>query len=169
MKFKFAFVFIVAVIVLAWFSYRESLPPFEKFEVVPDFVLPTFDQKIVRLGDFRGTPVLLHFWATWCGQCTGEIPLLDQFARNHSDIHVVAVSEDEAGEAAVKSFFRNGTPAFTVVFDADGSVADKYKNYKVPETYLLDENGRFVERFIGAVSWENEDVYRTVKSKLSTP
>ncbi|MBI2974600.1 MAG: TlpA family protein disulfide reductase, partial [Deltaproteobacteria bacterium] len=82
-----------------------------------------------------------------------------------SKIKVLAVSEDEAKEA-VAEFFRGLEPSFPVLMDSEGLVADTYKSYKVPETFLLDENGKFLHRFIGAVSWDNPKVLKKVEELL---
>lgn len=166
MKFKFALIFILSLVVLAWFTYQQLTPPFDEFEFTPEFSLPASGGEIVHLNDFKGMPVLVHFWATWCGSCAEEIPELNAFAVAHPEFKVLAVSEDEAGEPAVTQFFKNIKPAFIVLYDRDGRVADKFKNYKVPETYLLDQEGRFIYRFVGAVSWNKPKMIEMLQNKL---
>ncbi|MBI2092540.1 MAG: TlpA family protein disulfide reductase [Deltaproteobacteria bacterium] len=165
MKIKLALIFIFAVLVLALFTYEQIVPPFSSGDFMPQFSLLDTKGNKINLSDFRGQPVLIHFWATWCPQCVEEIPLLNNFAASSSKIKVLAVSEDEAKEA-VAEFFRGLEPSFPVLMDSEGLVADTYKSYKVPETFLLDENGKFLHRFIGAVSWDNPKVLKKVEELL---
>ncbi|OGQ48073.1 MAG: hypothetical protein A3I09_01855 [Deltaproteobacteria bacterium RIFCSPLOWO2_02_FULL_47_10] len=166
MKFKLASLFVLAIIVLAVFTYNQLTPPFAKGDVAPEFVLNDLNDNLIQLSSFKGSPVLVHFWATWCPQCVYEIPALDDFATKYPDIKVLTVSEDEGGQDAVSAFFRDDKPSFTILLDGDGKVADKYKNYKVPETYLLDTDGKFVYRFIGAVSWADPAIYEFIQKNL---
>jgi peroxiredoxin len=166
MKIKLALIFIFAVLVLALFTYEQIVPPFSAGAVMPQFSLVDTNGNKINLNDYRGQPVLIHFWATWCPQCVEEIPLLNNFASSFAKIKVLAVSEDEAKEA-VTEFFSGTEPSFPVLLDLDGVVADSYKSYKVPESFLLDENGKFVHRFIGAVSWDNPKVLKKIEELLS--
>ncbi|MBI2975198.1 MAG: redoxin domain-containing protein, partial [Deltaproteobacteria bacterium] len=111
MKIKLALIFIFAVLVLALFTYEQIVPPFSSGDFMPQFSLLDTKGNKINLSDFRGQPVLIHFWATWCPQCIEEIPLLNNFAASSSKIKVLAVSEDEAKEA-VTGFFSGAEPSF---------------------------------------------------------
>ena len=110
MKFKLASLFVLAIIVLAVFTYNQLTPPFAKGDVAPEFVLNDLNDNLIQLSSFKGSPVLVHFWATWCPQCVYEIPALDDFATKYPDIKVLTVSEDEGGQDAVSAFFRDEKP-----------------------------------------------------------
>lgn len=166
MKFKLASLFILAIIVLAVFTYNQLTPPFAKGDAVPEFALNDLNGNLIQLSSFKGAPVLVHFWATWCSQCVHEMPALNNFAVGHPDIKILAVNEDEGGKDAISAFFRDENVFFVVLLDGDSLIADKYKSYKVPETYLLDTDGRFVYRFVGAVSWDDPVIYEFIRKKL---
>lgn len=168
MKVKFTLLVIVAIAILAKFTYDQFVPPFSKGDPAPLFSLQNVSGNMVNLSDLKGRPVLVHFWATWCSQCAQEIPSLDNFAKLFPDILVLAINEDEGGIEAVSAFFAGMKPEFTILLDPDGTVADKYKSYKVPESYLIDEDGKIVDRFIGQVEWDNPKVVVLIKKMLSS-
>ncbi len=168
MKIKWALLFLLAVVILGKYTYDQFVPPFKKGDVVPDFSLIDLEGNTVRLGDLKGQPVLVHFWATWCPQCVQELPLLEDFSKKTPDIKVLTVNEDDTGDV-VAQFFGGTRPSFVVLLDSGGRVADRYKSYKVPETFLIDQNGRFLHRFIGAVSWNDKDVNKQIERYLVGP
>lgn len=167
MKIKLALLFAVILLVLAKFTYDQFVPPFAKGEKAPEFSLSDLDGNTVRLADFNGTPVLIHFWATWCTQCVEEMSILNSFANVIQDVKILAVSEDEGGTDAVLNFLGAVKPSFTILLDSEGRVADKYKSYKIPETYLLDKEGKVLHRFVGAVSWDNPQIAQFIKKTIS--
>lgn len=168
MKIKWALLFLLAVVILGKYTYDQFVPPFKKGDAVPDFSLIDIEGDTVRLGDLKGRPVLVHFWATWCPQCVQELPLLEDLSKKTPDIKVLTVNEDDTGDI-VAQFFGGTRPSFAVLLDPSGRVADRYKSYKVPETFLIDQNGRFLHRFIGAVSWNSEDVSQQIGRYLAEP
>ena len=167
MKLKLAIIFFIALVVLAKFTYDQMVPPFKSGETAPDFALTDMSGAIVRLSDFKGNPVIVHFWATWCSTCVEEMPLLNNFAASHPEIKILAVNEDEGGLESVSQFFKNMKPAFTVLLDTGGMVSDRYKSYKVPESFLLNKDGGFVHRFVGMVPWDNPKIADFIKKKLN--
>ncbi len=167
MKLKFALVFILVALVAGLWIYEQFVPPFSKGMEVADFSLIDMHGNTVRLSSLRGQSVLIHFWASWCSQCAHEMPLFAKFDKLYPSIKLLAVSEDEGGEAAVKAYFTGVKPNFTVLLDPEGRVSDRFKSYRVPESFLLDKNGKFLHRFIGAVSWDEPQVMEIVKKMIS--
>ncbi len=163
MKFKLVLLFALALVVLAWYTYDSLKPPFKPGQAAPDFALTDLKGDTVRLSDFLGQPVLIHFWATWCGQCAAEMPSLSTLDKNYPQIKVLAVSEDEGGAQVIKAFFGNVLPPYNILLDTNGTVADLYKSYKVPESYLLNSRGEFLHRFLGAVDWNDPKIIEFVK------
>ncbi|PIR17275.1 MAG: thioredoxin [Deltaproteobacteria bacterium CG11_big_fil_rev_8_21_14_0_20_49_13] len=167
MKLKLTLLFVLLAVILGKFTYDQIVPPFKKGDAAPEFSLSDLDGKTVRFSDFSGGPLLVHFWATWCNQCVEELPSLSKFSEKFPDAKVVAISEDEAGSDAVLKFFGNIKPSFLVLLDPEGHVADKYKSYKVPETYLIDKDGKILHHFIGAVSWTNPKVASFIRGSIA--
>jgi len=112
-------------------------------EVAPDFALTDIYGKEYRLADFRGSIVVLNFWATWCPPCRQEIPDLVEFARDHEgEVVVLSISVDDP-EADVAAFAAEYGINYTVLRD-DGETAVAYLGATggIPQTYFLDAEGR---------------------------
>lgn len=108
----------------------------------PEFALPSVDGRPVRLADFRGRPVVLNFFASWCRPCEKEMPVLDAIARD-GRVAVVAVSfRDSPGDA--RNFARRLDVDFPVLVDDDtaSAVARAYGVRSPPMTFFIGADGR---------------------------
>lgn len=118
-----------------------------------DLNLSALDGSKVRLRDLRGQIVVLNFWATWCGPCKEELPLLAATANEYKDkgVTVVAVSLDEKKDRPrVAAFVKERQLSFPVWTGASGDDLDRFKlGEAVPATAFLDSNGRIVARISG--------------------
>jgi cytochrome c biogenesis protein CcmG/thiol:disulfide interchange protein DsbE len=102
----------------------------------------------VTLESFRGKPLVINFWATWCVPCFQEHPALAAAARGLPDVQFLGVVyEDE--EAKTKDFLKERGSAYPSVMDLDGKTAIAYGVFGVPETFFIDAEGRIVEKFVG--------------------
>ena len=109
--------------------------------LAPNFRLATPDGTPLALSDFRGKPVLINFWATWCGPCRFEMPELQAMhERLGDDLQVLAVDLDESS-GDVRDFFEELGLTFTAVIDKDEDVANEYRLFGLPSTYIVDEDG----------------------------
>lgn len=122
----------------------------------PDFELPALGGGKVRLSDYRGKVVILHFWTKTCKPCLEELPLLAQFAqqiKGRRDVAIVTVTTDDGPAAiadVVQTVFGTQPPPFPIAFDPESSVVlDKYGTKLFPETWLLDPQGTIRARFDG--------------------
>ncbi|MES2856585.1 MAG: TlpA disulfide reductase family protein [Bdellovibrionota bacterium] len=160
----------VAVIaaLLLWFNAKEKDLPVNQspvaFELltkmekegVPDFELKTLDGKPVTVAEFRGKVVIVNFWASWCNPCVQEFPsMLKLVEAFKGQLIVVAVSADEEKgdiEAFAKAF---GLPKdnFHIVWDADKSVMQKYGVEKIPESFLVNKDGKLIRKVLGIEDW----------------
>lgn len=110
----------------------------------------TLAGKPFALADYAGTPVVLNFWASWCGPCRREIPALAAFAKSHPELQVVGVNYlDDPAEAA--AFERDLGMTWPSVVD-DGPIGSSYKLPGLPATYLINADGMIVERVLGEVT-----------------
>ena len=116
-----------------------------------DFELQTLDGKTVKLSDYRGKPVLLNFWATWCGPCRSEMPYLQQINDSYSasGLVLLAVDIDESPDT-VKKFMADLNLSLTVPMDVGKKVAKAYGITAIPSTFLIDKNGIIQQKILGA-------------------
>lgn len=111
--------------------------------------------KTVSLADFRGRPVLVNLWATWCAPCIAEMPLLDELAGAQADkLVVLPISQDMEGWLAVGKFFSPGKFAHLKPYvDQPGSFAETLKARGLPISILYDAEGKEVWRVAGTPDW----------------
>lgn len=126
---------------------------FQIGDQAPNFVLTDFEGNAVSLADLRGRPVIVNFWASWCGPCVDEFPLLLDAAAAHrsSDLAVVGIVFRDRSEAARDFMTRMGAP-WPAVMDPGDSVATKFGIIGPPDTFFIDRNGVIVGRQIGQLS-----------------
>lgn len=106
-----------------------------------------------RLEEFRGRPVLLNLWATWCAPCVKELPSLDALAGQLGEkVHVLAVSQDMQGEKAAPFIAARGLRHLAPYTDPDMRLSLGYR-VNLPTTILFDATGREVWRVSGAMDW----------------
>lgn len=129
-----------------------SVSPTAVGRVAPDFALADLDGNPVRLADLRGRPVVLNFWASWCGPCVEEFPLLREAAEAHADegLAVVGIVYRDRSEAARDFMARNGG-TWPAAMDPGERVADAYGILGPPETYFIARDGTIAARQFGPV------------------
>ena len=117
------------------------------------FEAPNGDQ--VTLGDFRGRPLLVNLWATWCGPCKIEMPSLDALAVRHADkLQVMAVSQDSSRKLAADYMAANGFKLLQPYLDTKLALGEGFATGQVPTTVLYDKTGKEIWRVVGAMDWE---------------
>jgi thiol-disulfide isomerase/thioredoxin len=126
----------------------------------------------LTLGDFRGRPVLLNIWATWCVPCRQEMPALDrlQAAFDKSQFLVLPLSIDRKGVPAVKSFYQElGLETLGIYVDETSKAARALDTVGVPTTLLIDREGREIGRKIGPAEWDSPDMVALIREHLGLP
>ncbi|MGH2429236.1 MAG: TlpA family protein disulfide reductase [Candidatus Limnocylindria bacterium] len=121
--------------------------------VAPEFALADLDGQPVRLADLRGRPVVVNFWASWCGPCVEEFPLLREAAAEHADdgLAIVGIVYEDRSEAA-RGFMDRMGASWPAAMDPGGRVADAYGVFGPPETFFIGRDGVVVDRQIGQFS-----------------
>ena len=119
--------------------------------LAPDFQLNNLEGNSVSLSGFRGKPVLLNFWASWCSPCGVEMPYLQQIHDSYSARGLVLLEVDY-GESSdtVKGFMSAHNLSLQVLLDMDKKVALTYGITAIPTTFFIDKNGIIRQKFIGA-------------------
>jgi cytochrome c biogenesis protein CcmG/thiol:disulfide interchange protein DsbE len=119
----------------------------------PELDLADLDGATVRLADLRGHPVLVNFWASWCGPCIEEFPLLTQAAEAHAadGLVVVGVVYQDSAEGA-RDFMERMGATWATVMDPGGTAAARYGIIGPPDTFFIDPEGIIAGRQIGQLS-----------------
>lgn len=118
-------------------------------DVAPDFTLPSSTGENVRLAEQRGQVVMLNFWASWCGPCRKEMPLLDEMSKRYSAagfvLYGVNVEEDNTD---AKKLIKELGVSFPILYDTESKASSLYNVDAMPTTVLIDKKGeiRFVNR-----------------------
>jgi cytochrome c biogenesis protein CcmG/thiol:disulfide interchange protein DsbE len=111
----------------------------------PPFTIKRLDNDTtVSLADFAGKPIVINFWATWCGPCKMEHPVLDWAAKQYGDRAVFLGIVFEDTEENTKRFLAQNGWGFVQLFDPKSTVAVDYGVSGVPETYFIDRQGIIV-------------------------
>jgi peroxiredoxin len=112
-----------------------------------DFTLNDLDGQPVSLSDFRGRPVVVNFWASWCAPCRLEMPVFQKIYEQHQDDGLVILALNQSEQAAVARdyFYDEMGLTFTPILDERSDVSAHYGSYSVlPSTYFIDGQGKVV-------------------------
>ena len=120
----------------------------------PDFTLKALDGRTVWLSDFKGKPLLVNFWATWCRPCRAEIPFLVELSKKYgsSGLEIVGISMDEGekGRAQVAPFVKQRNVPYLILF-GDEAVAAAYDGVPIlPQTFFIGRDGKILGSVSGA-------------------
>jgi len=118
----------------------------------PDFTLTNLDGESLDTADLRGKNVLINFWATWCGPCRQEMPMLEAASEEHaSELVVLAVNIGEE-PWRIKQFMHDLGLNFEVLMDENNQVQDLFRVRAYPTTYLIDTQGVVRAQHVGLLS-----------------
>ncbi len=114
-------------------------------DLAPDFSSQTIDGAPVRLSQYRGKPVLLNFWATWCTACQDEMPLIQRASElgKGPGLVVLAVNYEQPNATSIKTFLASVNAHFPAVYDPAGQIAAEYGvTVGLPVSVFIDRSGR---------------------------
>ncbi|MGH8039014.1 MAG: DsbE family thiol:disulfide interchange protein [Stenotrophomonas sp.] len=134
---------------------RDVLPSALIGKPAPNFVLPTLHDASINVSaaDLRGAPYLLNVWASWCGTCRYEHPVLTRFAETRR-VRVVGYDWQDEPADAQRWLKQLGNPFFVVLADHEGRYALDWGVTGAPETFLIDGNGIVRWKYTGALTDE---------------
>jgi peroxiredoxin len=128
--------------------------PVAESSPAPDFTTTDLDGNAVSLSDYRGSPVVLNAWATWCGPCRMEMPDLEKLYQEYKDqdVIVLAVNMGEP-QNRVAGFIKDGGYTFPVLLDESMSAVGRpYRISSIPATFFIDREGKLASIRVGAMN-----------------
>lgn len=124
----------------------------------PDFVVYDADGQEVRLSDYFGKPIVLNFWASWCGPCQMEMPdFQEKYLSLGDEINFLIVNMTDGDRETVETasaFIEAQGYTFPVFYDTASSAAITYSVYSLPTTYFIDADGNAIAQATGAIDAE---------------
>lgn len=149
------------IIGLVWLAVGTQLPggtssqgifaPQEGFKA-PDFTLSTPDGKIYTVSELKGRPILINFWASWCGPCREEMPAMQKLYEEFKDqgfiVLAVNTTHQDNYDAAVNFANLLGL-TFPILMDTEGRVSDLYQLRATPTSFFIDKEGIIQEVVLG--------------------
>ncbi len=124
-----------------------------------------------KLSDFRGKPLVINVWASWCGPCRAEMGSLDRLARRHNgrQFHVIGISTDDHAEKA-QAFVVGAGVSFDNYIDKDLLLENMLGANRIPLTVFVDAKGKVLKKVYGAREWDSPEnkalIAATLKVKL---
>ncbi|MBR6536698.1 MAG: TlpA family protein disulfide reductase [Lachnospiraceae bacterium] len=136
--------------------------------MAPDFTVYDREGNTVRLSDFLGKPVVLNFWASWCGPCKSEMPDFEEIYKEYGeDIHFVMVNLTDGDRETMDTattFLDSSGYTFPVYYDKDIDAAYTYQVYGIPVTYFINAEGHLIAQ--GSSALDAETIKRGIEMIL---
>ncbi len=117
-----------------------------------------FDGKTEKFSDFKGKPLIINVWASWCAPCRAEMSSLDNLARrfNGKQFNLIGISTDDDGSAAA-AYIKEANLSFKNFLDSHVMLESMLGANTIPMTILVDANGRILEKVRGAREWDSPE------------
>ena len=134
---------------------EDAVVGLEVGNIAPDFELKTLSGETAKLSDYRGKPVMLNFWATWCPPCRAEMPDMEKFYQNE-EVNVLAVNltQTENRLEDVPEFVDDFGLSFPIFLDEEIEVATMYQIRPIPTSFMINSRGVITQVAYGPLNYE---------------
>lgn len=163
----------VALLLAAWVQVASAtaepsaqrLHPMAGKPMAKDFELPDLNGKTTRLSSFRGSVVVVNFWATWCPPCRFEIPSMERAWQILKEEGVMMLAVHVGGdEDSVWTFLTDHNATFPVLIDKSGATPKAWPMVGLPTSFVVDPEGRIALRAIGGREWDEPEIIDEILS-----
>ncbi|MEM9777666.1 MAG: TlpA disulfide reductase family protein [Chloroflexota bacterium] len=151
----------MTVISISWMAYSRDIEPADNFELAiapvpgalaPDFTLTTLEGEQITLSKLRGRPVIINFWATWCGPCRQETPHFQSFYVQHkNEVIMLGINQKESFDQ-ITQFSDEFGMTYPILLDQQGAVYSDYQVFGLPTTWFVSPDGVLLSVAPGGVS-----------------
>lgn len=161
-KFSLFVVFNLFVLTL---HAQQTLTPLPDKKMAPELVLLDMEGVKHNIRDYRGKPVIINFWATWCPPCRRELPSMNRAWKKIKEEGIVMIAVDVGeDEDTIFTFMGDYPIDFTVLLDSSGEISAKWPVVGLPTTFVLDKEGRLVYQAIGGREWDEDSLLDKVRA-----
>lgn len=151
---------VLALLALGWAGFLAGRADGPALRLPQTLVLERLDGTAARLSDYRGRPVILNLWATWCPPCRRETPMLVRAAGEGGAVPIVLVNQGEGRETVLRYLAGEGLATAPFVLDPDSTLTALTGSRALPTTLLLDGTGTVREVHMGEISRVQIDILR---------
>ncbi len=158
-----------ALVLLAALALPAAAQPLKPWTggPAPALELPGVDGRLYRLADYRGSAVLVNFWATWCEPCREEMPSMERLraAMEGKRFVLLAVNVGESARTA-RAFGEKLQLHFPLLLDRDTKAARSWSARVLPASFVLGPDGAIRYSHFGAIDWSRDDVRQAIEALL---
>lgn len=133
----------------------------------PDFTLKSRSGENLKLSEFRGEVVMINFWASWCGPCRQEMPLLDQLYTRYSPMGFTILGVNvEENSALAEKLLEEIPVSFPILYDSENKVTELYEVMAMPSTIMVDRDGNMRYLHLGYMPGYEVDYEAQIKELI---
>jgi len=167
---KFIVSLLIGVSLTMYASAEPTLTPVPGKVMAPEFTLQDTHGKLHRLSDYRGKPVIVNFWATWCPPCREELPSMNRawHTIEEQGVAMLAINMGE-DEDTIFIFSADYPTDFPILMDQTGEVIEKWPVKGLPTTFVIAPDGTIAYRAIGSREWDARELLDSVRALRELP